>query len=132
MNQQNNMNLYNNELDPEYNIPKNIRYELDCKINQSIVMADNYLKKNRSFGIFNNVINIDGQNIDMYYHLIVKDNLKEGEFSLVALSGDHNLWFARKTYNNLIQYFYFTVDNSYYQEELFDRFIQDYKQRLTI
>ena len=50
--QQNNMNIYNNELDPEYNIPKDIRYDLYGKINQSIVMADNYLKKNRPFGIF--------------------------------------------------------------------------------
>jgi hypothetical protein len=109
-----------------------MNYNLYCKINQSIVMAENYLKNNRPFGIFNNVVKINGQNIDMYYHLIVKNNLKEGEFSLVALSGDHNMWFARKTHDNLIQYFYFTVDNSYYQEELFDRFIQDYKQRITI
>jgi hypothetical protein len=138
-------NIMNNNLDLQYNniiyedehtvdediIPDNTQYQLDCIINQSIEMAK-YTLINRPVGLLNNIIKIDGRDIDMYEHLIVNDNFKNGEFSLVALAGNENMWFARKTHEGLIQYYNFTSDDSFSSDDLFSIFIRGYKQRSYI
>lgn len=124
----NNMNNYD-IIDPLADIPEDIRYQLDCRINQSIVLAEEYLIKNRPIELLNNIINIDGQNIDMFDYLIVNDNLKEYEFALVALSGDHEWWIARKTPSQLVQYYNFTIEDKFATNDFFGLFTKNYKQR---
>jgi hypothetical protein len=126
--QENNMNNNICELYSEDDIPKDILYQLHCKINQSIFLAEEYLVKNRPDGLLNNIMKINGQNIDMYDYLIIKDNLKNGEFAIVALSGENDLWVARKTHNNLIQYYNFTSEDKFATNDLFGLFTRNYKQ----
>jgi hypothetical protein len=120
---------------PDYDvlnsIPEDIEYYLDCKINQSIAMADEYLKKNRPVELVNNVIKINNQNIDLYDYLIINDNFINGEYALVAYSDDNNMWFVRKTYDGLIQYYNFTYDDSFQTNDLFDYFIRGYKEKIV-
>jgi hypothetical protein len=68
----------------------------------------------------------------MYDYLIVNDNIRNGEFGLVALSGDDNMWFARKTYSGLIQYYNYTTEDTITTNDLFGNFIRGYNQRLYL
>ena len=65
----------------------------------------------------------------MYDYLIVENNLNNGEFALVALSGDNDFWVARKTYNDLIQYYNLTNEDKTTSIDFFGLFTRDYKQR---
>jgi hypothetical protein len=120
------------KVDPDDDIPTDIRYQLACRINQSIVLAEEFLKKNRPDDLLNNIIKINGQDIDMYDYLIVKNNIRNGDFAIVALSSDDNMWFVRKTYDGLIQYYNYTTDDKYNINDLFGLFIKSYKQRLYL
>jgi hypothetical protein len=113
----------------EYEVPLFIQEELYVRINQSTIMAEEYLKKNRPIGILNNVIKINGCKIDMYEELIIKDNFKPNEFAIVAIYSDRDMWFARKTCNDIVQYYHFTVEDSFSVASLFSLFIEGYTQK---
>jgi hypothetical protein len=117
-----------NESNIENEIPLYIQEELDGKINQSTIMAEEYLKKNRPIGLLNNMVRINGYKIDMYEELIIKDNFKPNEFSIVAIYSDRDMWFARKTNDNIVQYYHFTDEDSFSQASLFSLFIEGYTQ----
>jgi len=112
----------------EDEIPLYIQEELNVRINQSIVMADRYLKNKRPVGLLNNIVRINGYNVDMYKELIVKNNFRVNEFAIVAKYSDHDMWFARKTYNDIIQYYHFTIEDSFSEAGLFSLFIKGYTQ----
>jgi hypothetical protein len=109
-----------------------LEYDLHAKINQSIDLAEVLLKESRHPDLKNNILNINGQNIDMYNYLVINDNLKPGEFSLVASAGQYNTWYVRKTNNNLLQFYHFDNEDNFTQDGLFHYFIAGYKQRLTL
>jgi len=118
----NNNNIIENE------IPLYIQEELYARINQSIIMADNYLKNNRPIGLLNNMIRINSYKIDMYEELIIKDNFEPNEFAIVAMYSDRDMWFVRKTCDNLVQYYHFTNEDSFSEASLFSLFIKGYTQ----
>ena len=120
--------INNNETNLENEIPLFIQEELCVRINQSTVMADDYLKNNRRVGLINNIVRINGHNVDMYEELIIKDNFKPNEFAIVAKYSNSDMWFARKTYNNLVQYYHFTNEDSFSVASLFSLFIEGYTQ----
>jgi len=109
-------------------IPLYILEELHIRINQSIMMADDYLKYNRPVGLLNNIVRINGHNIDIYNELIIKNNFEPNEFAIVAKYSNSDLWFARKTYNNLVQYYHFTHEDSFSVASVFSLFIEGYTQ----
>ena len=120
--------INDNETNIENEIPLFIQEELCVRINQSTAMADDCLKNNRRIGLINNVIRINGHNVDMYEELITKDNFKPNEFAIIAKYSNTDMWFARKTYNNLIQYYHFTHEDSFSVASLFSLFIEGYTQ----
>ena len=77
-------------------------------------------------------IPVNSQNIDMYDYLVINDNLKPGEFSVVASAGLYDTWYVRKTYNGLLQFYHFDNEDQFTQNGLFNYFIAGYKQRLTL
>jgi hypothetical protein len=95
-------------------------------------MANEVLQNNRYKELKNNILNINGQNIDMYDHVVINDNLKPGEFSLVASSNQTDTWYVRKTYNNLLQFYHFDEEDNFTQQGLFHYFIVGYKQKLSL
>jgi hypothetical protein len=125
----NQINNYNNQINNHNE--ESEHHELYININQSIVLAQEYLLTNRAIGLLNNVIKINGQNIDMFDHLIINDNFNTGEFALVASSGQDDLWFARKTHNNLVQYYHVVSAYDLSIDYIFNLFIKGYHQRLT-
>ena len=110
----------------ENNISKEVLYQLSCKINQSIVNAENTLINNRPSNMLNYVIKYGNNDIDMFDNLINKNNLNMGEYSLIARDSDDNSWFVRKTYSNQLQYYYLGIDDNY---NLFILFIKGYNKR---
>jgi hypothetical protein len=122
--------INDNETNIENEIPLFIQEELCIRINQSTLVADDYLKNNRPRSLINNIIKINGYNIDMYEELINKDNFNPNEFAIIAKSKYNNsdMWFARKTDNNLVQYYHFTDEDSFSIASLFSLFIEGYTQ----
>jgi len=124
-----NINHYN-IIDIESDDDDIMNYGLDCRINQSIDIAATVLPEEyRPADLRNNVVQINGQNLDLYDYLIVENNLNPGEFALVALSSNKDMWYARKTRDNLVQYYHFTSEDSFSYNDYFSLFIQNYKQR---
>jgi non-ribosomal peptide synthetase component E (peptide arylation enzyme) len=121
-------NIINDIID----IPEYLEYHLHAKINQSIDLAEVLLKESRHPDLKNNILNLNGQNIDMYDYLVINDNLKPGEFSMVASAGQYNTWYVRKTHNNLLQFYHFDNEDNFTQDGLFYNFKAGYKQRLTL
>ena len=116
---------YYNEFDDT--IPKDSLYQLHILINQSIYFAEEYLIKNHSMGFVNNIIDIgDGKYIDMYDYCVVNNRLNNGEYALVAYYGYNDLWYVRKTFDGLFQFFNIMInlDDDYY----FQLFIKNYKK----
>jgi hypothetical protein len=113
------------------NISAEILNELNITINQSIVLAEDILVKNRPFRLLNKRILFNDHEIDMYDYLIRDDNLLPGEYSMVAHADNYDIWFARKTETNLLQYYHLTIDDSYDfpPNFLFSLFIKNYKER---
>ena len=106
-------------------IPDNILYQLNIRINQSIIFAEEYLIKNRAVGLTNNVIyNNKGEMIDIYVHCLVDNSLNKGEYALVAYCGNYDFWYVRKTFDSDIQFFH-VVKNSD-DEDYLELFIRDY------
>lgn len=117
MNQTNNKQNITNSED---NLPPETLYQLACRINQSIVMAEDYLINSRPPNILNNVIKINNQDIDMYDYLINKNHLNVGEYAFIAYDiNNNNSWYVRKTHDHLLQYYYLTEEDDYYYFRLF-------------
>ena len=110
----------------ENNLPKDVLYQLSCKINQSIVNVENTLINNRPSNMLNYIIKYGNNDIDMFDNLINKNNLNMGEYSLIARDIDDNSWFVRKTYSNQLQYYYLGIEDNY---NLFILFIKGYNKR---
>jgi hypothetical protein len=106
-------------------IPDNVLYQLNIRINQSIVFAEEYLIKNRAVGLTNNVIYNDKKEmIDIYDYCLVNNRLDKGEYALIAYCGNYDLWYVRKTYDGDIQFFH-VIKNSE-DEDYLELFIRDY------
>ena len=103
-------NNYN--LNPIYENNRN--YELDAKINVSIVMADQIQQENK-------VRSFDGYeiNLDTY--------LQPNEYTLYAIV-NHDRCYARKTRDGLIQYYYDSIRDHFTWNDFFSEFIKDYVQ----
>jgi hypothetical protein len=110
----------------ENNLPKDVLYQLSCKINQSIVHAENTLINNRPSNMLNYIIKYGNNDIDMFDNLINKNNLNMGEYSLIAKDINDNSWYVRKTYSNQLQYYYLGNEDNY---NLFLLFIKGYNKR---
>ena len=121
-----------NFIDPLENISPEILSELHTNINQSIIMADEILIKKRPFELLNRKILFNNHEIDMYDYLITNDNLLPGEYSLIAYANDYDMWFSRKTNDNILQYYHATFDDSYDipPNFIYSLFIKGYKERL--
>ena len=106
-------------------IPDDILYQLNIRINQSIIFAEEYLMKNRAVGLTNNVIyNDKGELIDIYDYCLVNNRLDKGEYALIAYCGDYDFWYVRKTFDSDIQFFH-VIKNSD-DENFLELFIRDY------
>ena len=113
----------------ENNLPKDVLYQLSCKINQSIVNVENTLINNRPSNMLNYIIKYGNNDIDMFDNLINKNNLNMGEYSLIARDIDDNSWYVRKTYSNQLQYYYLGIEDNY---NLFILFIKGYNKRYNL
>ena len=115
-----------------HEIPQDTEYNFNVKLNQSIVMANEVLINNRYPELKNNILNIDGRNIDMYEYAVINNNLKPGEFCLIASSNQYDTWYVRKIYNDLLQYYHFNDEDNFTQRGLFHYFVIGYKQKLSV
>jgi len=109
-----------------------IEYELNKKVNYSNELANDVLIHNRNPKLKNNILNINGQFIDMYDYTVINNYLKPYEFSLIATSGQFDTWYVRKTSNHKLEFYHFDYEDNFTQHGLFHYFIAGYKQRLTL
>ena len=58
----------------------------------------------------------------------IYDNLNTGEYAFIAYDNYNNSWFIRKTYNDIIQYYYLINEN----DHLFNLFIKGYNRKYNI
>lgn len=134
MNQTDNNNIvYNisNNTDNEVNeqeeyVSPDDMYRLHVQINQSINLAVTYLEQNRPVGLVNNTITVgNNQTVDLFDYYVINNNLNEGNYALIAYSGNNDLWYVRKTYDGILQYFnWMPYDDDGY---IFSLFIKGYE-----